>query len=509
MTNAYLRNRIALAATGLAVLTLGACVSEMPRFPSEPSVLAFNPMFTRVNTHADRRGVSNGIKYRDTGGKPVSGRTGSASMEVRALLGASGATVVEATTGSFENGPDMARFDKVLLMVPNTALTPVNDRPQSRAWSHAIQGLTVADQIEFHGNIRLASMGRIEVIRVTTAVMRRPDLVVSSLSGPERAFPHIPVNFVATVREANGDMGARANCVLYVNDVAVDQAVGVWVDALDVVSCQFSHIFQSVGMYSVAVALTSVDPGDWDTTNNRGSTTIAIVPPGTPIEFGTLSVGDEGYTYTFEAQRTGDYPVEASYLGSQMLSYMNFDGNTPLLVAAPVQRAEVRVSADGAPVHASDLTELVSYRYDDGFAVVDCADFFETNESMQACTARYRDESHASWFTYAHSTGAVTYYGQTVHCHTLGCNTYTTNINRVSGSGLRYGVSANSVMRVELSFVDAVGHAHTVDRSVTFDDYSAPVNYDRSTCSPYFDGLGTVCTRRTSTGTVWRGVTRW
>jgi hypothetical protein len=339
--------------------------------------------------------------------------------------------------------------------------------------------------------------------------VRRPDLAVSEISGPAQAYASGPVIFIATVRERNGDFGSRADCVLLVDNVPVDRANGIWVDANGAVSCQFAYLFPNIGHYQVAVALANVSPADWDLSNNSASTVIDIVPSGTPIGFGSLSARDEAYTYTFTATRTGNYPITGAYQGSQMLSSLNFFGNTLDDVGGPLKRVDVRVSADGREIYTSALTDLFSYRYDDGFAVTDCTDYSLNGEQAQSCTSHYTTGATTAWFFYAHSSGTVTYYGQTVYCNTFGCNTFTRNDNDVTGTGQRYGVSLGGVLRLELAFTDANDVRFVIDRSVTFVDASAPENYDFTQCAAYWDGLGQQCIRRTSQGTVLTGQVIW
>jgi hypothetical protein len=288
----------------------------------------------------------------------------------------------------------------------------------------------------------------------------------------------------------------------------VDVAEDIWVDANGLVDCQFSYAFIATGTYTVAIAAGDVNPGDWDLTNNRASTTVTIIPAGNPVAFGSLQVGDEAYTYTLSQVRTGAYPIQGEYTGSQMQSYMNFYGGTTG-IAGPIKRVEARVSVGADEIYASSLTNMMSYQYDDGFATVDCTDYSLTGEQVQSCVSLYRNGTSSAWFYYAHSSGTVTYYGQTLYCQTMGCNTYTTNVNRVTGWAQRYALGGGSVVRVELAFVDAADVKHVVDRGVTLEDRSAPYNYDTTSCAPYFDGLGELCVRRTSTGTVMAGGTSW
>src|SRR5919202_696334 len=57
-----------------------------------------------VNTTSRPQLVPNGRRYMERGLKPATGRSGSASLTARALLGKDGATTVEMTTGGLDGG---------------------------------------------------------------------------------------------------------------------------------------------------------------------------------------------------------------------------------------------------------------------------------------------------------------------------------------------------------------------------------------------------------------------
>src|SRR5205085_343557 len=86
----------------------------------------------------------------------------------------------------------------------------------------------------------------------------------------------VPVTLLATVGEGNGDVGARTDCVLYVDGVEADRARGIWVDAGDQVSCAFLHTFTSEGDHALRVAAEGVNPADFDLSNNAAVGTIHI-----------------------------------------------------------------------------------------------------------------------------------------------------------------------------------------------------------------------------------------
>jgi hypothetical protein len=83
------------------------------------------------------------------------------------------------------------------------------------------------------------------------------------------------VNISAIVSEGNGDVGARADCVLYVDGAAVDRAKGIWVDAGDAVTCAFTYTFTDPGTHDVEIRVTY--PGGGGGTLATGTTDAATL----------------------------------------------------------------------------------------------------------------------------------------------------------------------------------------------------------------------------------------
>lgn len=120
------------------------------------------------------------------------------------------------------------------------------------------------------------SAKRNDTVTVTTSVQKRPDVAVAGLVSPPRAALNVSTNMFAVISELNGNIGARTDCVLYVNDVEADRAAAIWVDSGDSVSCAFSPKFNALGTHHLKVRAESVDPGDWDNANNVFEKTILV-----------------------------------------------------------------------------------------------------------------------------------------------------------------------------------------------------------------------------------------
>src|ERR1043165_7537509 len=63
--------------------------------------------FVALSSFADVQTFPNSVKYKDSGIKPASARSGSAAIEARALINKDNSGDVEVTTGTFDGGaPD-------------------------------------------------------------------------------------------------------------------------------------------------------------------------------------------------------------------------------------------------------------------------------------------------------------------------------------------------------------------------------------------------------------------
>ena len=229
------------------------------------------PQFTSTATAASGlpQPISNSIKYRDAGKKPSTGRSGAASLTARALIDKNGEVDLAITTGSEENldtrsGPGNVDKIQIKTFGPNGVhLTTTNhNRLKNGGFAlYSLSHLTQRGAVQVQANVSGIDPTRNDVVTVTEVIKLRPDLAAQSLSAPDQAIVNTPVNISAIVHELNGDVGARASCVLSVDGSEVDRASGIWVDAGGTVSCAFTHRFEQVGARALSVAVTQVTPG--------------------------------------------------------------------------------------------------------------------------------------------------------------------------------------------------------------------------------------------------------
>jgi hypothetical protein len=224
----------------------------------------------------------NSEKYRDSGFHPATGGSGSAVVSTRALVDKSGTTDVEITTGTFDAGPAAGTLASVQVKVftPSGKLARVdnhNGLSSGATASFPSSALPHGTRLQVQTLVRSSDGLRTDVVSLADAVYFRPDLVASRLNAPAEAPLGAAVNLQAFIHEGNGEVGARADCVLYVDGAAADRANGIWVDAAGTVACAMTHMFAEARTYALELRVENVRPRDFDDTNNGVSSSINIV----------------------------------------------------------------------------------------------------------------------------------------------------------------------------------------------------------------------------------------
>lgn len=271
---------------GVAVLVV-ACTENSVTAPGALKGAAARRSI--AGSHAPTR-FSNSVKYRDAGLKPASGRSGSATLTARALLGRDGVATLDVTTGAIDQPGAPGSLAKVQLKQfdPNGLLQNTTNYTKTTGATaqYLLPARVRGSKIQVQANVTGIDPKRTDVVTITESVKLRPDLSVESVGAPAEAVRNTPVNISAVVTERNGDVGARGDCVLSVDGGEIDRAPGIWVDAGGTVSCVFRESFSTLGSKQLAVRMTGVNPGDFDVSNNAASASINIVNPAPPPRTG-------------------------------------------------------------------------------------------------------------------------------------------------------------------------------------------------------------------------------
>lgn len=379
---------------------------------------------------------ANSVKYRDAGARPATGRSGSAAIQARALRGQT-ETDIEVTTGQFESATAPAgKLDKVQIKVFNgNGDVLVTDNYRKGALNGATGSFTYdwpgrGQKIQVQANVSGIDPTRTDVVTVDTNVALRPDLTVSTITAPSQVYVGASVDISAIVSEINGDIGARANCVLKIDGAIADQANGIWVDAGDTVSCEFHQTLGTLGTKQIEVAVTNVAPGDYDTTNNSKTATIDVVNPNVQVPvWYSFSAGDTTtdslYHQTDHQQFDAFDPLWSSW-SSDSDNYTHFhrhnvyyqaDLNSSLTMVYPVT-IQASMSSDGQQYFFPSFTITgpnYSYSYP-GFSTA-CGETYESNRWFRVCNSHSEGDGWSfdySTVQTAVNAGTVTYDGWSI-----------------------------------------------------------------------------------------------
>ena len=321
------------------------------------------------NTSSKPQLVPNAKKYAEKGLRPASGRSGSASMTARAVLGRDGVTTVEMTTGAFEGSNarpgNISKVQLKPLDENGNALYARNyvGLDGGGYFTTSVNDLFRGQQVQAQANISGIDAGRTNVVTVVETVKLRPDLIPMHLSGPNRGMVGSAINISVAVRELMGDMGANANLVLYADGVEVDRANGVWVDAGGTVSCVFTHTFTSTGTKQLRVKVEGVAPGDFDDSNNivNGSVQIGQATPSElnyNVQVVDINEDHRGHVYEkryFNGVLQSERDETFSSKGWRQSA--NFYGWTGRMVSFPISISHNDTN-DGTPVFSNSYTNL-------------------------------------------------------------------------------------------------------------------------------------------------------
>lgn len=359
---------------GLAALVLlaGACADD----PTEPRPAADA---ARAGFSAAAQGrptlVPSRIRYSDAGARPSTGRSGSSTLAVSALQGMDGTTELRVEAGTLAAGqpaPAIARLQVKQFTTAGALVRTVNhnDLPGGSSTSLTYPGLVRGARLQVQANVR--EPRRTAVVTVDAAIRLRPDLRVA-LAAPAEVAAGSPVNLLATVTEGNGDVGARADCVLFVDGVESDRANGIWVDAGDAVTCAFAHTFSTAGTRQLRVEVTDVEPADFDPTNNAANATLRVVQPSAgESDFSYFAFAEDAlleevaqYNYRIEQPSTAQLLLDSiTFNTTTHLRNAMFNGWMPHGVALPITRVEIRQETGGATVHSATYTDMEGHEYE-------------------------------------------------------------------------------------------------------------------------------------------------
>lgn len=410
--------RALLILPGLALLA-GACSDELVAPHAAPDLPA--SLSTQAADQPTR--VPNAVKYRDSGARPATGRSGAATLSARALLGKDGATQLEVAAGVVDGAAGPATLEKLQVKhfaADGSFIRTVNHNAVAGSGRETVAygGLGRGARLQVQGNVR--SPQRTGVVTVTETVHLRPDLR-ASLDVPGQVVAGLPLSIAAAVTEGNGEVGARADCVLLVDGAEVDRAGGIWVDAGGVVSCAFAHTFADAGTHVLRVEVSNVDPGDFDDANNAAEATVQVTPAGNDFYYharvedvfdhsvstasGRWEQGNPAWVFIDHSdQWTWDIHFQEASLWAWL----------PYAVTLPLTRIAVSGSTGGGVVHQASYTGVSGSTVPGWESVPDCAHRWNGAGAYLIVCVLGAGEVGLTSVSYMRVAGDVTYHSQGV-----------------------------------------------------------------------------------------------
>ncbi|MFL6246835.1 MAG: hypothetical protein ACJ74H_12465 [Thermoanaerobaculia bacterium] len=292
--------------------------------------------------------IPNSIKYRDS--KPNAKRTGElATVETLALLSREGNAELYVTTGNLDTGElsPTANVTKVQLKI-NDNTSNFNNLDGGSWFTIPLPPVQRYTPFEAHVNVMGVNSGNTEVVLVDDVVRRRPDLYIESVDTPGAVRLNQPFSIVATIREMNGDTGARTNCVLEdQNGNELDRAQNIWVDAGDSVQCIFSQTLDTLGKKVFFVKLYGTQPDDWDPNELKGFTVL-----GTTDKQWELSAAQRTIRRTYVETSSGDPDHPRSGESTETSDRMLFSGVIDQPIDLDTIRMSIEERTDGKLIYA-------------------------------------------------------------------------------------------------------------------------------------------------------------
>lgn len=369
---------------------------------------------------------SNTATYRNSSARPAAGRAGSATLTGNVLLDATGRAELFLSAGSIAGGtPTLAQVQIKGFDAEGRLLFTRNDAPGpgTRRALYALGGIDRSSGVQVQANVAGADPVRTGVVTLDVPIRLRPDLQVAGIAAPRRVGVRTMVGISATIRELNGDFGARAHCALLVGGVEVDRAWGIWVDAASSVSCAFRHRFDDLGPTEVEVRLVDVEPRDFDPSNNAVATTVDVVLIPSAFVYDASfedrtfeSSWRSAYRWASPDGRRGSEGFDASEYSGREQNAMLWAW-APRAVTFPIDELIVRQITRDETVHAARLLAVESdWSWSDEWGSQECVGrWFDTPNGFgqfEICSVQWTGSEPYTFVQYSRHAGEVTYHSR-------------------------------------------------------------------------------------------------
>lgn len=456
------------------VLLVSACddpaTVERGMHPGTPPVLAAAAAQPRFN--------ANRVPYRDSSVKPAVGRAGSATLTGSVVMGAAGEAELYLAAGSVAGGSPLLRQVQIKVFdADGRLLFTRNDtpKPATRRAQYSLGAIGLGARVQAQAHVVGADRARVGVVTLDVPVTRSADLEVAAIAAPARAALRSTVGIAATIREANGHLGARADCVLLVDDVEVDRAWWIWVDAGSSVTCAFRHRFERLGLAEVEVRLVDIEPADANPDNNSARTTVDVilVPSAFAYDASFQDMTFDSFWRSEYRWESADGKVgsedqyEYSHSGREQSAYLW--GWTPRALTFPLDELQLKQMTRDEVVHNVQFLGLEpDWSYSGEWGSEACImRWFDTPNGINTfylCSMEWAGETPYTYVSYSRQAGDVTYHSRGEYRwwdHDTGDGDYwswnygdTSSVGRMVSYGHEYGffiyvADANGIYRMQ------------------------------------------------------------
>lgn len=363
------------------------------------------------------------VRYSDPGASNVGGRSGSAELSVRALLGRSGETVLEVTTGeldSLQRAPgalsriQLKRFDS------SGALEGTQNFAGSTSGRFRLvtRELARGQAYQVQANVRGIDGARTDVVTADGVVRRRPNLAVQEVQAPEKVQRGATINVLALVVERNGEVGATADCVLRLDGAEADRVESVWVAAGDQVSCAFSVRLEQAGEHALEVRLEGTTPADDDDTDDAASSTVRV-EESIPFQFSAnvqaYDYGSEIHSETLTLSTSGTWVRGSETVRDSVTTgwsgYASVRGTLARAFPFPMSSVSLGQTVEGSSVHSWRIEGVTPTSvYDSPGASQSCAWLTDGRGAYLYLCSRTANGAGETSVEYARYGGQVTYF---------------------------------------------------------------------------------------------------
>jgi hypothetical protein len=224
--------------------------------------------------------------------------------------------------------------------------------------------LQTGQRVKVQAQAQTGSTKNTQVLETEVAVLQRPDLTVASADAVAQAAPNSPISIATVVSELNGDLGATGTLTVSEGASVLDTA-SVTVTPDGSTNTALAVSFADPGTHVLTVAVGSVTPAEWDTTNNSTTVTVEVIQPNQALEYSATYQNMYDYSYNWVTDGNGDYCWYYGYGYCQARNYHRDEQSEWLNVnywtqqtVTPAGTFDISIATESGPAAPVQITNL-------------------------------------------------------------------------------------------------------------------------------------------------------